>query len=815
MPAPESPLPDPNEIADVEAGLAAFKQGDYPRAIALLANTSLPTKHPLYVKAQMGLVVAYTRNGDPQQAITLCHALTQHLNPQVQEWAARTLANLARRHPQLAATLNASEPNLESAPEAVPPIQSHPSGDVDLTGFVPFDGSATPPDSGNVTGFVPLEQPPTEPPNAASSSAADLPASSPLPSRAIPHPHPRTPASQPDSPQVTNQPESSEPEPSEPYRPSWQLADRAKQWAPLKKVDITKLLAAQVITAIALFWVIQQMVYFVQVSNSIAISSIPFLRLPRELFGPPVWSIVILLVICGIASRCLLDTLLRFVYGLQPLSLSQMAQYSPETVQSLNRFCRQKKIPLPALGILPVSAPLSLSYGVLPRFTRIVVSRGLLEQLADDEIASVYAYEVGQISYRTVPLMSLVMVVLQIPYSLYWFIAEWGNQQTSKVWQEIASLTAALSYGIYVVLRWLGLWFSRQRTYYGDRVAAELTGNPNGFARALVKIAIGTARDVQQQGKTSYLLEGFDLLTPLGHYLGTTLGSLYFHAPLETVLAWEWQNPYRQWFSLSNSHPPTGDRLNVLMFYARYWKLPGELNFDGTLQAKVIRQQQSGFTAAQWRALLLQGAPFFGGGFGIVVAITFWILGWVSTKVGINLLAWMNGDPAILSGLPLVGFSLGTFIRINPFFPDIKLPSFRSAATTSALPTLLSNPLATPVDSATVRLEGKLLGRPGVSNMLGQDLLLQTATGLLRLHCLSTLGPVGNLFRRDVHFTDLINQDVTANGWFRRGATLWLDVDTLRTIGGRTNRGNHPVWSTILGTIAALWGIYTIIRGGF
>ncbi len=79
-----------------------------------------------------------------------------------------------------------------------------------------------------------------------------------------------------------------------------------------------------------------------------------------------------------------------------------------------------------------------------------------------------------------------------------------------------------------------------------------------------------------------------------------------------------------------------------------------------------------------------------------------------------------------------------------------------------------------PIDSVPIRFEGRLVGRPSISNTLSQDLLLQTETGFVWLHCLSPLGPIGNLFPQEIRFTDLINQDVAATGWFRRGATPGL-----------------------------------------
>ncbi len=810
-PVPDSSTPNAKALSDAEAGLAAVKQGDYPKAIALLETTSLPPNHPLNFKAQMGLVVAYTRNGNPQKAITLCQALHRNENSQVKEWATRTLENLTRRFPQFPVEETASG-NIEAEKTGgrEHQIVSEVETEVDLTGFIPFDGSSTSrqsvvlddienPDGAIAatenpsTGFVPLQPSPcpTSSEEPKDSSASDTP------SPPIPHSPPPLPIEELLS-----------------YRPGWQQAARAKQWNPLKKADISWLLLAQVLTAIALFWVLQQVVYLTNLFGGIAITKIPFLHLQRVIPEYPVWSIVVPLLLLFLASRWILDGLLTMGHGLQPLSLNQLSNYSPETVRAINRYCHQQRIPMPTLGIIPTFAPIAFSYGVLPRFTRLVVSQGLLEQLEDDEIATVYASEIGHIAYRDVPLMSLLTVVNQIPFTIYALVSEWGNRQEMPLLRGLAIAVSAISYGCYSLTRWVGLWLSRQRIYYSDHTAADLTGNPNGFTRALLKIAIGTAKAVEHEGQTNYLLEGFELLSPLGYRMATILGSLYRHTPLEPVLEWEWTNPYRHWLSLPNSHPPTGDRLWLQARYARYWRLPTELEFNPDLEARTSSKKKPRLTVAQWRTLLLQGAPFCGLALGLLLALLLSLVGWLGVYMNANSIAWMYGDRAILQGLPLVGFSLGTFIRINPSFPDFKLPIHDWQESTSSLPELLKNPAAIPIDSTPIQLEGKLLGRPGIGNLLSQDLLLKTTTGIVWLHCTSPFGPIGNLFPRQPRFTDLIQQDLTVTGWFRRGATPWIDVDNLRTHSKQVDRSNHPVWATVLGLLTAAWGILTIAFGG-
>lgn len=804
---PESSSADgqSRRISDLQAGLAALKQNDYPMAIVLLEPAlSLPTNHPLVARSQMGLVVAYEKLGEVERAAELCQSLSQHPTESVSCWANQMLAALVKRHPRLSALVTAAPPE---------PLEPAPTATAEVTGFMPLDAETLPPQTvvdADVTGFTPVVSTPL-------TASPDQP----LPTGQTPNAPPQNrrsrgeqrPPKAPSSPPSATSGVAPLPAPSL-YQPVWRQAGRAKQGKSLGRVNRLQLVVVQLLTAIALWFGVQQVFYWVAASYGNAlIKVLPKLGFRVVQPGAPLWTVsfcALLVLVALAASRWILDGLLTMLEGLQPLSLNTLSTYSPEAARSLNRYCQTSKVTLPALGVLPTQTPIAFTYGAIPQFSRIVVSQGLLEQLEDDEIATIYANEVGHLVRWTVPLMSAALVILQGPYTLYRLVSEWGNQKQAAVSRVSASLIGAFGYGLFWLWRWLPLWLSRQRCFYGDRVAVELTGNPNAYTRALLKLAIGTAKAVQTQGYTSYLLEGFELLTPLGHRLAVPLGSLYPYTPLEPILAWEASNPYRSWLSLDLPHPSTGERLQLLMLYARHWQLDTELEWDTPAPSR--RRKSAGLNGQQWRSLGFQGAPYVGLAFGLAIALLFSAVGWVGARAQWDVVSWMAGDRTLLRGLPLIGFSLGTILRINAFFPDIQPALTKPHDAAEALPALLLNAGSLPVKSQTVRLEGTLIGRSGLSNNLNQDVWLQTPTGLVKLHCTSRLGPFGSLVRQTVPPAALVGQPVKATGWLRRGLSPWIDVETLRTAGGRISASHHPVWSTVAAAIAAAWGILLILN---
>jgi Zn-dependent protease with chaperone function len=802
MAGTSSSTPEPKIV--LNRGLDALKRGHYQGAIADLqaVMAAVPPENGLSAKAGMALVVAYAKVGNQAQAVVLCQALCRNPNPKVQTWASSTYASLTK----------------QTAPPVATPPQQAPE---DPTGFIPLDAPAADSDAGNSdagdsdaatpfntesdpTGFVPLSLPVNRSgqPGSRRSPVESRPSGVPAAVAASPDDRLSSAAMVSDAARVPG-----EAPPN--YIPEWRQAGRLGQPRSLGKVNAWRLWLLQAATAVALFWVVQQLLFQPSELFWRLAMRVPLLNLNHDFNQPPVLSLLIGFGILAVGSRWILDGWLTWRYGLRPMALSQLAAVSSEAGRSLVRLCGQRRVPVPELGLLPVAEPMMFSYGAVPWVTRIVVSQGLLDRLAEDELATLYANEVGHIATGTVPLLSLVMVVAQIPYALYEGAAVWSVGKTVVTSRIGAVVGTTVGYGAYRLIRWVALWLVRSRAYFGDRAAAELTGNPNGYTRALLKMAIGMAETTQHQGQTSYLLEGLDLLLPVSPRSATSLGSLYPHMPLEPLLEWDRLSPYRQWLSLNQSHPPLGDRLYVLDLYARHWQLASELDF-GPDVARMNRQRKAVLTRRQWQSLLMQAAPFWGVGAGWLVAQGLSMLGFMAFRVRLPALEWMAGDRTLFQALPLIGFSLGTFLRINPFFPDIPSP----LDTVQALQAdWFSNPDSLPISRRPLRLAGTLVGRANVANYLSQDLWLQTQQGMVRLHGLSAWGPLGNLWPAGTRPTDLLGQAVVVTGWWRRGATAWIDVETVRSSLGRTSTSQHPIWSTALAVIAAIVGVYTIYQG--
>lgn len=149
--------------------------------------------------------------------------------------------------------------------------------------------------------------------------------------------------------------------------------------------------------------------------------------------------------------------------GKKRFSVSSLRSRSPESARLLLRICQMQSWTVPALRLIPTTVPLMFSYGWLPRNTRLVVSQGLLDSLEDDELASLYGYELSHLLTGTLPLASLVAVLLQGAYQGYWQAAKWGDRQTVALLKALGAAASVLCYGIFWLLRKISLLLTRQR----------------------------------------------------------------------------------------------------------------------------------------------------------------------------------------------------------------------------------------------------------------------------------------------------------------------------------------------------------------
>lgn len=838
----------------LQQGLAALQQQNYAQAAHCLSNLSQDraASGTVRLKARMGLVKALWGDGQTAAAIAIAQKLATHPQPKVQQWAINRLKQwLPSATPSSPSSSIRSpedrsgfQPLAAQVPSSPPLASETPPKGNDLSGFQPLD------DVGYQSSSQPLQSPHPTPsrrqdkaqpsataaPGTISSLSAssgegkatqstsddDVNETAPPTSHSLFHyeqlNRPPSPLAAAAAPSPTTA-EAAEEDAIADSRDGptaellqFQYAGRLPRLraVPQRHQELLQLWLILGVSAIALFWLCRALIQWLL--SRLA----SFLELFDSLVSIPLaWryqshTFLVLFMLLGLllASPWWLDWILKRTAGLTPLSIKELQKTHPEGCRLLRRISQQRDWLLPLLRELPTDVPLIFSYGWLPRYNRIVISRGLLNQLDDPELATLIGYELSHATRWLLPYMSLVTGLLQSLYQGYWQLAQWGNRRPDRVIKVAAATGSTICYTLYWLIRKLHVPLSKVRVLGGDRQTVEWTGNPNALMRALIKLEHGIAQSIADIGYTPPLLESTDLLTPCGYEAAITPGSIFPDLSFLDGLYWDIQNPYRRWFSINSSHPRLGERLNRLAGYAARWQLSAEIPFP-MLSHAASRPAQVSFWD-RWPAFLTQIAPYLGPFLGIAAALLLWFLGGIFEPLGLRQLGWVYGDRSVLWGSLLLGLGMGIMVRINTYFPDITPIRRRNAP---PLPELLRDPLALPTDSQPVCLEGTLLGRRGMANWLCQDLILKTPTGLLKLHFLSILGAFGNLLIHPNHPTNWVGRSLAVQGWYRRGAIAWLDVEVFLTSGKAVAKANHPLWAVVLSLLFCGLGLLILFRG--
>ena len=767
----------------LKAGITAYKVGEYEQAIAHLSQLLRSRSHRL--KAGMGLVRVYMAQQNWQAAQTLCQKIGKSPKPSVQQWSQDTLAKIERR-------ANRSKNEAVSAQSSLPngsgfellPTDSQPTGAAENKEKTTQTTQTTQTNPQSIFHYAHLNQ-------EIEVSDESMPENG---------------ASPAESPQLVDR----KPVDHKPVDYEWTYAGRLKQGRSLGKIKTGQLWIAQTLGAVGFYFLARFLLNgAIALLNGylIFLSNLPLLGWikPFPIYDVT-WYLLGFLGLTAIASPWLWDIWLRLTADRHPFSLNALRPRSAEAATVISQRCRQRRWPIPKLWKLSTDQPLIFSYGWLPRTARLVISEGVLTQLEDEEVATLVAYEMSQWKRVNWPILSTIGLVLQVFHQGYWRLSLWGNRQ-SKWLNLAAGFFATLSYVVFWLLQIPGLWISRVRTYYGDRTTCEITGNPNGLIRALAKLSFGLAQSIEQQGYTPAIIESAGLLMPVAPDLARY--QLYGNFSLGALYGWDSLNPVRGWMSLPDTHPPLGDRITLLSAYAQHWKLDTEINLPVASNGE-RRKRKKGLSKQDWLRLLSQGTPYFGLVFGLMLGILLLGIGAIAHQLEWPVLDWMHKDTGLFWCCIFLSTGVGIILRINRFFPDLSF----DIPPSQDWPHRLTEPELLPVESIPTQLSGTLIGRPGLANWLGQDLLLKTSDGLLKLHFFSAIGPMGNFFRLGERPAVPLGKPVQLLGWFRRGTRPWIDIDRIRLGNGLILRSAHPVFSLAIAIILSGTGLWLLLQSG-
>ncbi|TYQ28160.1 M48 family metalloprotease [Pseudanabaena sp. UWO310] len=499
-------------------------------------------------------------------------------------------------------------------------------------------------------------------------------------------------------------------------------------------------------------------------------------------------------------SPWIIDITQKQYHRIQWITLADLDEKSPEAVEIIENFCEKYNIFVPRLGWIEDDAPVAFIYGVISNSTRIVVSRGLFECLDDDEIAAVYAYQLGRIRNKSFATLTFISAPVQVLYFIYVLLSRRSYQAKSakQIWQ----VAAAIANVLYSLSNYLLIWVSHASTIVSDRFASEVTGNPNALARALPKMARQMLPYNQPAIPTNRLLESTRTLGVCDRQTMTAIGLAMeiAHEGLSEqdpyrVFLWELFNPWRRWLEIHSTHPLVGKRLKFLAGYSKQLGLLTEYDFAELLKEEKKLNKKRLYQNF-WRDLFIQISPVV----GVIIAI-----------VAAMLLSRLFNRWLLLSFL-MIGLGLGFMLQGSLRYPD-----FRRVEDTD-LVSLLIDPYVSYVQGTPVQIPGELLGYGTDEFYLGYAMRLEDQGGVAFLNYIPNfrqwiIDPSMTIKNLEM----LCDRSVIATGWFRRGKFPIIDLSTLQPIMEDRPKQRasltsyHQFWNNICSSILVLLGLSLLL----
>jgi len=216
------------------------------------------------------------------------------------------------------------------------------------------------------------------------------------------------------------------------------------------------------------------------------------------------------------------DRMALAMSGAKPVSESE----APKLYQAVRELTTRAGLPMPRLYVIPQDQPNAFATGRNPEHSAVAVTRGILNLLSEDELRGVLAHELAHVKHRDILIQSVAATIgaaiTYLGYMLLWF----GGDEDSGPLGLIASLALVLLAPIAATI--IQLSISRQREYAADAGGAEICGNPESLASALLRLEQGAAAmpmHVNQAAEPLYIVKPF---------AAKGIGSLFStHPPIE------------------------------------------------------------------------------------------------------------------------------------------------------------------------------------------------------------------------------------------------------------------------------------------
>jgi heat shock protein HtpX len=230
------------------------------------------------------------------------------------------------------------------------------------------------------------------------------------------------------------------------------------------------------------------------------------------------------------------DKLALMAHRAQPVTREQL----PEVYGIVERLTRKAGMPMPRLYVIPSDTPNAFATGRNPSHAAVAVTQGILRILNARQLEGVLAHELSHVRNRDILISTLAAAIAGL-ISTVGYMVRWGallggmRRDDDRGGSAIEMLAWAILAPLLALV--IQLAVSRSREYGADASGAELVGDPEPLAEALLALERGNEVIPYQFGgpATAHLF----IVNP-------------FHGAAEKMM------------SLFSTHPPIEERVRRL-----------------------------------------------------------------------------------------------------------------------------------------------------------------------------------------------------------------------------------------------------------
>jgi len=177
------------------------------------------------------------------------------------------------------------------------------------------------------------------------------------------------------------------------------------------------------------------------------------------------------------------DKMVLSMYNAQEVG----AASSPYLYNMVRDLSRRAGLPMPRVYIINEAQPNAFATGRNPEHAAVAATTGILEMLTERELRGVMAHELAHVKHRDILISTISATMAGAISALANFAMFFGGRdENGRPVNPLASILVALLAPIAAML--IQMAISRSREFGADAGGAQISGDPNALADALLKI---------------------------------------------------------------------------------------------------------------------------------------------------------------------------------------------------------------------------------------------------------------------------------------------------------------------------------------